>query len=123
MLEEMRYVLQQWIKKVGHASNIGTRLEDLRHACHGRSDYNFDMRIIASKWVEFRREQIDALEIFSRKKGRKKKNKTREILAENPPLDLEVFLEGFEKVNIIPELDSRIISMIAGIPVSKYDKS
>jgi len=123
MLQEMRHVLQQWIRKIGHASNIGTRLEDLRDACIGRSDYNFDMRIIASKWIEYRREQMDALEILLRKRGRKKKNRTREILVENPPLDLEVFLEGFEKVNIIPELDSRIISMIAGIPASKYDKS
>ena len=123
MLQEMRHVLQQWIRKIGHASNIGTRLEDLRDACIGRSDYNFDMRIIASKWIEYRREQMDALEILSRKRGRKKKNRTREILVENPPSDLEVFLEGFEKVNIIPELDSRIISMIAGIPASKYDKS
>ena len=66
---------------------------------------------------------MDALEIIYGKRGRKKKNRTREILVENPPSDLEVFLQGFEKVKIIPELDSRIISMIAGIPANNFHKS
>jgi len=121
LLKEMRHVLLQWIKKIGHANKIGQRLEDLRKACVGKSDYNFDMREIASKWIEYRRERIEKLEILSRKKGRGKKNMTRDILSENPPANLEIFLEGFEKVNIVSELDSRIISMIAGIPKNRYE--
>ena len=44
------------------------------------------------------------------------KGKMEEALVSNPPTDFEEFLEQFENIECIPDIETRVIAMIAGIP-------
>ena len=114
LLADMQYVLLKWRNKVGHQTEIGERLDVLRLEVISKGEVQKDLKLIASKWMEFIRDNSDKLDY---KSSRSKKNiKLREQLENNPPDDFESFLKTFESINIIPDLESRVISMIAGIP-------
>jgi hypothetical protein len=64
--------------------------------------------------MEYLRDNSENLEYRSSRK--RKKGHLRTKLVDNPPNDFESFLQTFERIDIIPDLDSRVIAMIAGIP-------
>jgi superfamily II DNA or RNA helicase len=114
LLSDMAYVLLKWKNMVGHQSEIGKRLEELRFEVIGKSGNQKDKKKIASKWMEYLRDNSESLEYKTTRK--KKKGHLRTKLVENPPNDFESFLQTFESIDIIPDLESRVIAMIAGIP-------
>mgnify|MGYP006165232811 CR=1 FL=1 len=115
LLLAMNKVLLSWRNKVGHQSDFGVRLGELRMAVVGRSERHRDIRKISAKWIEYIRDNKDKIEL--KKTKRKKQTHLITQLSSNLPNDLESFIKSFEDIEIIPDLDSRIISMIAGIPV------
>ncbi|MBT4156586.1 MAG: hypothetical protein HOE57_03865 [Euryarchaeota archaeon] len=114
LLSDMAYVLLKWKNMVGHQTEIGMRLEELRYEVIGKSDNQKDKKKIAAKWMEYLRDNSENLEYRSSRK--RKKGHLRTKLVDNPPNDFESFLQTFERIDIIPDLDSRVIAMIAGIP-------
>ena len=73
------------------------------------------MRKISARWMEYIRDNKEKLELKTRK--RKKQAHLIDQLSNHFPDDLESFINTFEGIEMTPNLDSRIISMIAGIPV------
>jgi len=116
LLKTMSRVLMKWRNVVGHESEIGKRLEELRLAATGSSDIELDLKQIASKWIEYCRDNEESLELKNRKRGRTKKDHAYLRLVDNPPSDFKRFLDAFEHIDAVPRLESRVIAMIAGIP-------
>ena len=112
LLADMQYVLLKWKNRVGHQTEIGERLDTLRLETISKGDTHKDMKQIASKWMEYIRDNSEKFEY----KSSRKKDSLRTQLVNNPPNDFESFLQTFEKIDIIPDLESRVIAMIAGIP-------
>ena len=104
------------IAELERNSNLSLRLDDLRRSAMGASDQQRDMRKIASKWIEYCRNNKEVLELNKKTRGRKKKGKMEEALVSNPPTDFEEFLGQFENIECIPDIETRVIAMIAGIP-------
>ena len=113
LLKGMAKVLVQWKVKVGHHTELGQRIDDLIQEAVGKSEVPKDMKHIATKWMEYLRDNKEKIESYSKK--RKKENIV-DILSRNPPQDIDSFLHSFEKIDVIPDLESRVIAMIAGIP-------
>jgi len=113
LLKGMAKVLIQWKVKVGHHTELGQRIDDLIQEAIGKSEVPKDMKQIATKWMEYLRDNKERIESYSRK--RKKENIV-DILSRNPPQDIDTFLQSFEQIDVIPDLESRVIAMIAGIP-------
>ena len=116
LLRRMAKVIFKWSGKTERNSNLSLRLDDLRRSAMGASDQQRDMRKIASKWIEYCRNNKEVLELNKKTRGRKRKGKMEEALVSNPPTDFEEFLEQFENIECIPDIETRVIAMIAGIP-------
>ena len=119
LLNRMGKVIFKWSNNVKRDGDLGLRLDELRRCSMGRSDQQRDMRKIATKWIEYLRDNKEIIEI--RKRKRKKKGLMEETLISNPPTDFEGFLEQFEGIECVPEIETRVIAMIAGIPDPRGD--
>ena len=61
LLSRMSKVIFKWSGKTEHNSNLSLRLDDLRRSAIGASDQQRDMRKIASKWIEYCRNNKEVL--------------------------------------------------------------
>ena len=52
--------------------------------------------------------------------SKRNKQKTINLLKDNPPEDVELFLERFSNVEEAEEFDTRVVALIAGIPDMRF---
>ena len=115
LLNQMNDVLNEWQKKIGYHNEIGIELSYLKRAALSTAEHKLDLRQLASAWNDFYREYRDKLNLSSMK-GRGKQKKTLQIIKENPPEDLEKFVQRFSHIDAMESIDPRTIAMIAGVP-------
>jgi superfamily II DNA or RNA helicase len=115
LLHQFSSVLNSWQNQFGHQSEIGKPLGDLRRAATGKSGDFLDMRELATQWNSFVRDYRDKLD-FNKSKSRKAKTDNELLLKQNPPEDMEGFIQQFSKIPHSEEFDTRVVAFIAGIP-------
>lgn len=115
LLKQMNDVINSWQKKVGFQSDIGKDLGDLKRAAISVGEYRLDLRQLASAWNDFYREYREVLKLNSTT-GRNKQKKILDVIKQNPPLNLEKFIQRFAGVDAMEPIDPRTIAMIAGVP-------
>ena len=109
-------VLFSWSKSNKFDKADKEKLIQLRNFAGGYSEDKKDLRQLSSKWTSYVRN-------FEMQRDNDiPKNKIKNIinrLKENPPENISDFSLLFEDVNFAEDIDTRTISMIAGIPDSK----
>ena len=70
---------------------------------------------LATQWNSFVRDYRDKLD-FNKSKSRKAKTDNELLLKQNPPEDMEGFIQQFSKIPHSEEFDTRVVAFIAGIP-------
>ena len=113
----MRHVLLGWEKKYRHNSVISDGIKSLRLSTKS-TDLNLDLRQLTSLWVSYLREPETTALRNEVRKGKRRWKRFEQILIENPPENIDNFLDTFRDVEYSDNIDSRTIAMIAGIPNS-----